>query len=316
MTASEVVRICTEVMRPEFEKFQSTARGVVEQRAFELLENYMFRQMDRAPEFADSLKQPRMQRALQSAQIEYATSGDADLGSVLVDLVVDLSMQSGRTSYAISVAEAINVAPKLTEAQMNALSVIFCLKLFPFNWSTPEKMYHGFREWILPFLHELPAGAVDYRHMQGLGVGWLELVDRPSLASILVDRYPGLFTYGVPVDNVPNEIFDIDGAIVDSVRTPGRKQIATLASTNWKITLESGKFSEIEIKALNDLMIANLLTEAEVETDLVGNVPELAKLFEVWRSTNISDIELSTIGLVIANANLRSRVEAAIEMAF
>ena len=157
----EVVRICTELMRTEFDKFSTTARVVVEPRAQEFLDNYMSRQAQTAPAYANSMEQPRMQRALQSAQIEYATSGEADLGGVLVDLVVDLSQQNARSVYATSIMDAISIAPKLVASQMNALTVVSILRLRTWGWANLQNMYDGLREFILPYIHDLPAGGTD-----------------------------------------------------------------------------------------------------------------------------------------------------------
>lgn len=135
----EVVRICTELVRSEFERFTATARQIVEERAQEFVENYMCRQADVAPAAISSMEQPYMQRALQHAQVEYASSGDADLGSLLVDLVVELSQKEHRGTHATALQDALTMAPRLTTQQMNALTVVMLGRVAVFHWRVQRK---------------------------------------------------------------------------------------------------------------------------------------------------------------------------------
>ncbi|PWV72786.1 hypothetical protein DFR69_10898 [Nocardia neocaledoniensis] len=296
-------------MRTEFEKFSTAARVVVEERAQEFLYNYMSRQAQVAPESAISMEQPRMQRALQSAQIEYATSGEADLGSVLVDLVVDLSQQDGQSVYATSITEAISIAPKLTTAQMNALAIVTTLRLRTWGWSTLQDMYDGLRRLVVPFIGELPDGGLDYRHMQGVGVSWMGAGTRASLPGLLLDMYPGMFTLGTLPGEVPSVVQSIEGAVVDALRDPDRKQLSVIATANLSRVFEQNNFSTEVEDVLKQFQRSNLFDAARAELDITSRIPEIKKLISVWDDTNLKDVEVSSAGLVIADAHLRSKVE-------
>lgn len=250
-----------------------------------------------------------MQRALQSAQIEYVTSGEADLGSVLVDLLVELSQQDGRSVYSTSVVEAISTAPKLTAAQMNALTVVSSLQLRTWGWADPKSMYDGLRKVVVPFIDDLPDGGLDYRHMQGIGVSWIGLGSHGAIPNLLLDKYPGMFTLGTLPGEVPSVVESIEGAVIDALRDPNRKQFSVMAAANLERVFEQNSFTTETKDALKNFQRNNLFDPAKAELDITGNIPQMAKLISLWNATNLKDIEISSVGLVIADANLRSKVD-------
>lgn len=299
----EVVRICTELMRPEFERFTATARQIVEDRAQEFLENYMHRQTIIAPQTVSSMEKPYMQRALQQAQVEYAASGDADLGSLLVDLVVDLSQKEQRSTHATAVQDALTMAPRLTTQQMNALTVVMLARVSLFHWNSLDEAFSMLRSCFVPF-GDLPRLGADFRHIQGIGAAWLGFGVKKTFAENLVDVYPNLFTDGFSPSDLPPEL--------TGLTSPAPKPDLV------RFTISSSRLLEGALKAIGvdaatmDNVLA-LQKKGAFAPDFVSdlilkNVPEMSNLMDVWNDTTMSSFELSATGMVIADAHIRSRV--------
>ncbi|MEV0360298.1 LPO_1073/Vpar_1526 family protein [Nocardia sp. NPDC050697] len=314
----EVVQICTESMRSEFEKFSLTARTMVDERAREFLENYMIRQAEAAPQHASAMQQPYMQRAVQTAQIEYVSAGDPDLGAVLVDLLVDLSKQENRSMYGTSLQAALEIAPKLTSEQMNALTVVDRIHSKIFVWPSPAEMHEAIRREVVPFLDYLPQSILDYSHMVGHGVCWMTDGGNLSVETMFLEKYPGLFTRGFERHELPPDFPEVGGLLQPALRDPKRLQISVFSSRHLTQALEMNVvgLTPEQGEAVRRAQGLNIFSVEEVLKELMSENRQMAHLASYWKRTKISRIELSTTGLIIAEANLRSKVPDAAIMPF
>ncbi|MBF6425587.1 hypothetical protein GV791_04260 [Nocardia cyriacigeorgica] len=296
----EVVRICTELVRSEFERFTATARQIVEERAQEFVENYMCRQADVAPAAISSMEQPYMQRALQHAQVEYASSGDADLGSLLVDLVVELSQKEHRGTHATALQDALTMAPRLTTQQMNALTVVMLGRVAVFHWRSPEEAISAFRSHFIPF-GDLPSTGADFRHVQGIGAAWIGFSARKTFAENLTDVYPGLFTEGFNRSELPSQLPEV----VVPAAEPDLVKFTFPSARELKLVLEAFGIDEARVADCLTLQKSGTLAPDIVTDTILENVPEMSSLITGWTAWSI--FELSTTGMVLADAHLRSR---------
>ncbi|MGQ4596453.1 LPO_1073/Vpar_1526 family protein [Nocardia sp. R6R-6] len=296
----EVVRICTELMRTEFERYSATARKVVEERAQEFLENYMHRQTSVAPDAVSSMERPHMQRALQQAQVEYVSSGDADLGSLLVNLVVELSQKEQRGTHATALQDALKMAPRLTTQQMNALTVVMLGRVFLFHWKNPEEAFSLFCSHFVPF-GDLPSAGADFRHIQGVGAAWNGFGGRKTFAENLIDLYPGLFTDGFMLSQLPSHL---TGLVL-----PASENLVKFATPSARQLEGTLKAIGVDAATADDCLalqkVGTFAPESVTDT-ILKNVPKMGRLMTFW--TPWSTFELSTTGVVIADAHLRSRV--------
>ncbi|MGW6334111.1 LPO_1073/Vpar_1526 family protein [Nocardia rhamnosiphila] len=297
----EVVRICTELMRTEFEKYTATARQVVEERAQEFLENYMHRQTTVAPDSVSSMEQPYMQRALQQAQVEYVSSGDFNLGSLLVDLVVELSQKKQRSTHATALQDALTMAPRLTTQQMNALTVTMLVRVLIFHWSSPNQALSTFRSHFVPF-GDLPSTGPDFRHIQGIGAAWLGFGGRKSFAESLIEIYPGLFTDGFSPSELPSRLVGLTIPVPDSNLVKfANSSVSQLEGTLKAIGVDDTTVEMALALQRKGARSADFVTDAILE-----NVPEMSNLMSDWPP--LSSFELSATGMVIGDAHMRSRV--------
>ncbi|WP_433756423.1 LPO_1073/Vpar_1526 family protein [Nocardia sp. CA-135398] len=302
---AEMERLCADLVRTEFDKYSAEAREIIEDRIDEFTSNFLYELSERQPNGLPSLKQPSMQRAIRTAEIEFATSGDIDLGSVLIDLLIELSSQTERTVQAVSLNEAISVAPKLSADHLNTLAILVIVKYMTFHWSSIEEMYSGLSKNLTPVAAPLSSTGMTYRHMQGVGVGWLGANTEP-IPTIFLDRYPGLFNRGAEAYEFP-ENFPKD-LLIPSLRDPQR----------WQVPVFSPNFLDQHVSPDNPLyghgdtirvfLMANRLSTEEVKLELVEKIPELDGVMQTWENTNMHQFELTSTGIAIGHAHLRAKV--------
>ena len=79
--------VALDVFRANFLELQGVAADVASERAVAITESFLAQLQARAPEYVQSAADPDMQRAIFSAQREFACSGEQDLEEALVDLL-------------------------------------------------------------------------------------------------------------------------------------------------------------------------------------------------------------------------------------
>ncbi len=134
-----------------------------------------------------------MQRAIFTAQMEFARTGDPDLRDLLVDLLVDRAGETDRSLMQIVLNEALSASAKLTPGQFDAFPLIFLLRYTrQLDLQSPDALrgYIG-RLWE-PFAGSASRGRPSFQHLQYTGCGSAGGVGAPIEES-LVSRYPWLF---------------------------------------------------------------------------------------------------------------------------
>jgi len=196
ITLTEARQMALDVFRANFFELAGEAKDIARERAEEITGDFLKKLQEQQ---ADSLKQsqePDFQHALFTVQKEYARCGDKDLGNLLVDLLVDRAKQESRSILQIVLNESLVVAPKLTQDQLAALSLIF---LFRYTVQQGIENRQGFWEYldhyVAPFSDLISPKAACYQHLEYSGCGKAELVS-VNLAEVFRKHYGGLFSKG------------------------------------------------------------------------------------------------------------------------
>ncbi|MFF0500856.1 LPO_1073/Vpar_1526 family protein [Nocardia aobensis] len=303
----EVERLCKDLVKAEFDRYSLEARETIDARVQEFSENFLFEMNARDSARLETLKEPFMQRALRSAEIEFATTGNIDLGAVLVDILFELAGKNERDIESISLTEAIYVAPKLTSQQLDVLTVLLLIKYLTFNYPSVGKMYEGLRANLRPFVSNLPKGALDFRHMQAVGVGWMGLTKRDPV-QILNEKYLGLFTRGFELDELDESFPGRDGFLVKALRDQSKWQMPMISPEFIKdmIPPESPLYAYRD--AIEKSMKLHQLPIEEIRSEVASDVPEFLNVIDAWDASEIGEFELTSVGIMIASAHFRSRV--------
>ncbi len=170
LTVPEVRKEFMALFEANFYRLQSVARETAEQRAKEVTEKFLGELAARNPAGLLAARDPDMQAAVFTAQREYARSGGEDLEQVLVELLVQRA--TAKDLPRIVLNEAIAVASKLTEIQLDTLSLLLVFvhdapirRVFE-SWSDLGHYLNGFIGPVIPATADDPG---DLMHLKYTG---------------------------------------------------------------------------------------------------------------------------------------------------
>lgn len=196
---SDARDIALDVYRSNFIQLSNDAAELARNRAVELTDCFLQKLKETNEAAIEEMKQPAMQAALYEAQKQYAKSGDHELEYMLVDILVQRASTSERSTKQIVLDEALEVVSKLTNQQLNILSLNFSLtRLFRNNINNLESLINYIRTEVLIFVDK----NVDYHqswfeHLAYSGcVTLLDASSYKSIPELMLNQYPAMFQNG------------------------------------------------------------------------------------------------------------------------
>lgn len=260
----EVKQELTALFEANFLRLQSLARTTAEERATAITERFLSELMSRNQAGLAAAQDPDVQAAIFTAQRDYARSGRDDLEQVLVDLLVERATATDLARIVLN--EAITVAPKLTEAQLDTLSLILVFVHCP-------PLGQSFDRWsdlaeylncnVGPFINEALKSDATFSHLKYTGC-----ISMDSSGMTMLSRITQRFGGSGHLSPTWHEGRPLPGQVsyFDSLRT-------------------------IE--------------------------PRLNILDEIYAhgSSPLDIVQLTTVGIALANANLRRRTGQAFDLA-
>lgn len=189
-------KIALDVFTSNFYVLQGNAKELVRARSEEITEKYLSKLQNEYPVGLNKSQDPDFQYALLTVQKEYARSGDKDLGDLLVDLLVDRCKQEQRDILQIVLNESLNTAPKLTEAQMAILAIVFLFRYTHYNKAGNHELLGDYLDkHVAPFASKIVKNDASYQHLEFAGCGAIQIGER-SLDGLIGTIYQGLFLKG------------------------------------------------------------------------------------------------------------------------
>lgn len=171
ITFTDARQIAQDVFDLNFYRLAGEAKATARQRAEELVNNYLGELASKNPQGIFSSSDPDMQYLIFMAQREYARSGDRKLEEILVDILIERTKNSQRSLLQITLNEAIETAPRLTEEHIETLSFMLQLSLLSrhLRFETLNDADVHFKSHLDVFSQNLCAHSNDYRHLLYLG---------------------------------------------------------------------------------------------------------------------------------------------------
>lgn len=196
ISVSEVRDIALDVFKSNFLDLSEEAKKIALQRAEEITEKIIQKMINDKSININISGNPDFQYGLFTVQREYARTGDKKIGELLVDLLIDRGKISERNLKQIVLNESLNTAPKLTQSQLSALSIIF---LFRYTYNETITDYESFGcyldHFVEPFIGDLIKNDSCYQHLQFTGCA-AQVPVKSLLQLSLQQRYQGLFVKG------------------------------------------------------------------------------------------------------------------------
>ncbi|MDW9500280.1 hypothetical protein CN198_19015 [Sinorhizobium meliloti] len=305
------------------EKFSLDARTLVEDRLDQFKESLILEFAKDSGARSEAFADPDFQHALFGAQTAYARTNDVDLQAVLVDLVVQRSKQDKRSRLTLTLNDAISKAASFTNEEFSILAIAFLMQRVQNNGiANLQGVAKFYADCLKPLLDTVPAeeGAYSYLESHGCLLMDANIISRPGMLDILLQRYPGCVTKGIPLEElqglVPQEQLNrLYVLVTDSpfgaslkVLVPGSKE--TLAPMGGMLGIQHDFADKYVEKAK-----ANLPTDKELLAKLVEYEPSLENAAQVYDSSPMRNSRLTSIGVALAHAYLTRTISLKADLA-
>lgn len=308
ISAQDARAIALDVAKVTFYELSGQARETMSSRVEEITDTVISRLQQEYPEGLAKAVEPDFQYALLSVQKQYGRTGDEDLGSLLVDLLIDRSKQDSRNLKQIVLNESLEVAPKLTTSQISALSIIFLFGHVQYNKiSSHQSLWDFFDTHVKPSQQHISKNRSDFQHLQFAGCGSIQMGDQ-QLAAIIRDSYSGLFMKGLTADEVmtieiPPHLRNV--FLLNCVNDPSKLQINALNLETLDFLMEKHGLVGSQNQNIKTLFESNKLPVEEVLRKCVENCPYLEDLNEYWKDSEMNSFMLTSVGIAIGHANIK-----------
>ncbi len=308
LSYSEVRAVVLDVFRSNFLQLVGEAKEVARQRAEEITDKFLEKLQNENSAGLSQATTPDFQYGLFSVQRDFARTADTDLGDLLVDLLVDRTKHPQRDMVQIVLNECLIVAPKLTNEQLSALAIVFFLKYCNTTGIlTFQQLAVQLNQFVRPFLDTLPRGSASYQHLEFAGCGTVQ-VTSSSLEDILWKRYQGLFDKGVDGAELSGAAFyfNADQQLTGPCALDASKiQVRAQNLEHLEKLVVAYRVSSEDAERLRQVFGRNRLNAAEIKAKCIEQLPYLQSLFDLWMSTPLLNITLTSVGIGLAHANIK-----------
>lgn len=311
LSYKDVKDIATDIFSSNFLQVKNEAAQIATERAEEITGKIVDQLEKKSPESLQEFSQPGMQDALFTAQKEYAKSGDAELGDLLVDIIVDRAETTQRNMLQIVLDESLHVAPKLTIEQLDTLTLLFLLiRTRRLNVKNYEDLKLYFENHVFPFVDNLLKDHQHYNYLEYLRCGQIRTGNYGELEKRLRDTYKGFFAKGFTEEELASEFDNTDNfkdLIIACLHEPSKFQIGVFDDNTLDVRMTEKGLSIDEQNKLKQFFEKTTMTNQEIKDLLIAFSPKMEVLFEVWKDSSFNKFELSSVGIAIAHANYRRR---------
>lgn len=197
----QVEKLFMTMFKANFYDLQEEAKEIANKRAEEITNKFIEKIVSVNPKLLEKSSDPDIRYDIFEAQKSYARTGNAEQGELLTELLVQrmLERKEGVTFRNIVVNEAIEVASKLTNKQIDILSLIYLVQYLSFNpvLKLSFDHYYGYLE-RFPVV-DIPTSNMFYQHLQYSGCISISIGSR-SFDDIFLNKFPYLFSDKNDVD--------------------------------------------------------------------------------------------------------------------
>lgn len=295
------------VFRENFPKLSGESMKLATSRGEAIAEDFFSKLQKENPDGINQASSPDFQDALFTVQKEHAKAGDEDLGALLVDLLVDRTKETSRTTLQIVLNESLHVAPKLTSTHLAVLAVVFSLRYTKhMGVGNLDQLNQILTTHVQPFGDLLPNKDGAFQHLQYTGCGSISM-GSVSLETLFRIHYGGLFNHGFEVKRLLE--LGITTSSNDNImfmpclNNPEKLQIRALETDYLKTFLEIKNTSIDQIQKFEQLFQENMFNDEEIRSKIITSSPFMGSIFKSWSTTKLQNFDLTSVGIAIGHAN-------------
>lgn len=310
LSLEDTRKVALEVFEANFYRLSDIAASTARQRAEEITNDFLKAIEDRNPDGLKSAENPEFQAALYTVQKEYARTGDEDLKTLLIDLLIDQTKEEARSLEHIVLGEALQTLPKITQSQVDTLSLIFVLRFTRYlKMSDIETLKSYIETHIATFVKALPPIEKNshYQHLEYAACVSIEM-GYPNIVERFLKLYPGLFSKGFEekeAHHIFGENQPPEGLFIPCFHDDRKMQLNPLIdSGNLQKFGESIQLEDSKIKRLMSIPERFIMSDGDAERFLKSLHPCIAELLHYWQTSLLGRCNLTSVGIAIGHSNL------------
>jgi hypothetical protein len=316
VSASEFRQIALDIFKANALELAGMARDLFETRVRELIDTYLQAQLKRNPERLESFRDPDMQHALFTAQKDYGRSGSKSLENILIELLVQRSSATDLRQIVLN--EAIAVAAKLTPKQLDLLSFLLIFVHEPpltYCFSSLAEFSAYLCQNVVPLLNDAYMAESTFLHLKSAGCASMD-----SGGVNIVPRFQYVFPLCFRKGFSEAARHQLPGSVmadlmISSFHDPGAYQFMAMDPRALdKIARERGLPDEAIGKIIEPASRNGMIAYQEAAALLDSTHPSFR--FLSGGSEFLTDIQLTTVGIALANANLPLKTELQFDLGY
>lgn len=323
LSYNDVRDIIEESKQQQIKDFFSIAEDVASKRCDELnlkiSEKITSEQINR-----ESFKEPSFQYLIGQAQTAYAKSGDENVADILAGLITERSKQNHQSIEALSIAQAIEIAPKLTKKHIDQLTYIFFLKHTLYNnIKTIRELGNNYKNIADKFFNSISTTDANYQYLSSLGC--IEISPLEADMYAILKRYD-VFNIGTSVSDAshdpafieyldkhevadPEVIEEIEALISAGLLIPSQVKSNTYFPFcgNKQEFINACKANGLHLKNTHSIFYAmgkHIATFEQIKNCIEPEWPNFKQHVEIWKATPVKNCQLLSTGIAIAHSNL------------
>ena len=308
LTESQVREISREVIHQELNRFARKAKRDAEMRFSAFTDGFLEAVHRFNPEGIRSFQSVDFQYVWSRALLCYIRRSEPDLQQVLYNLLLEKIRKERSSILDIVINEAIDTAARVTTKQLSILSLVLFIRHTYHEGIVSRRGFHEFiRSTICPLIGELPDSHSAYEHLVYAGcVGYGTF--GPELHEYFENEFPGFVTWGFRAKEIGDEILEklmAKGIAERSYHDPAFFELRARDFATLKKIANEADDPDILYDELERVMLLRRFDKWETERYLVSIDPRIKALIERWSRTSLRAMTLTTVGIVLAHANLR-----------
>lgn len=308
ITYVDVREIALDVFRSNFIQLSEQAADVAKARAEEITDKFLRELEEQYGKGIINAQDPDFQYALFTIQKEYARTGDEDLGDLLVDLLVDRTRHEKRTILQIVLNESLSIAPKLTNDQIAALSIVFLIKYTINKRLNNLPTFLSYLDsYIAPFASILTKNASCYQHLEFAGCGSVG-IGQADIIEVLKKNYKGLFSNGFSEEEIEKgniNLSDYPSFFTRCLHDSKKMQINAISEEKLKEKANYFGISEQDLNSLISLNNTVLMSNDEISFYIIRERDYMENVFKIWKESYMKNFTLTSVGIAIGHANVK-----------
>ncbi len=319
VSIKDVEQISKGVFDANILKFKDEAASLALERFEAITETLLSKLKDKPVEVLESFKQPSMQEALFIAQKGYAISGDENLADLLVDILVDRASTPQRNTLQIVLDESLITAPKLTDAQLDTLTIIFLIKyVFHHPIVNLETLDEYLQTYLKPFVRSLSEEESLYQHLEYCRCASVK-TGHNEIEKIFENNYAALFSNGFRLESLKETVKDESiymKYLIPCFHNPERYQMGYINFHQLEEALKSDGLDSMSMEVIefNTLLRNSNFSTFDIAKFLRNRDPFMSDLFKVWKKSSLSNLKLTSVGMALGQANFRRKTGISMDL--